>query len=109
MRYTAANIEEDMIAVVRDEPDFVGTGEFAGWYSSEKLVDVDVIGCVIYTDDSILATLHKVPIHKDDMYIESIYQSARFDAKDDNDALDKVVHAIQKANETEYYWHSFIQ
>lgn len=90
MTYTAAKTSDTVTVVCRGEPEFVGTGNFCGWYSSEKFVNCYIVGYIEDHDDYTELTIFKTPLHRDNLHIDSIYQSFKFEADSDNEAVQMV-------------------
>ena len=96
MIYTAAkaNAEDNLVFICGGEPNFVGSGSFCGWYSEEKFLDCDVIGCVDWDKTFIEFSLYEEPRHYDELLINSIYQCKKFEAESDADAINKLTKII---------------
>ena len=94
MIYTVAKTNDGTLFVCRGEPKFEGTGNCCGWYSSEKYVDCDVVGRIRETNNTIDSTTFCPPMHLDELYISSVYQSFTIEADSDSDGVDMVFRKI---------------
>ena len=69
---------------------YKGRGNFCGWYSSEYLLDCNIlliIGTEEFDDYWSLKFMYK-NVHMEEMYIESIYQSKQIEAPSDSKAIE---------------------
>ena len=94
MVYTVAKTDNGTLFVCRGEPKFEGTGNYCGWYSSEKYIDCDVVGRIRETNDTIDSVTFCPPMHLDELYISTIYQRYTVESDSDSDAVDKVFRKI---------------
>ena len=94
MIYTVAKTDSCTFFVCRGEPKFEGIRNCCVGQSSEKYIDFDVVGRIVEKDDSVSATTFCPPIHLDELYISTVYQSFTLEDDYDNDAIDKVLRKI---------------
>lgn len=90
MIYTAIKTSDKVTVVCRGEPEFVGTGSFCGWYSSEKFINCDIVGYVEDHDGYMELSIFETPLHRDELSIVSVYQSFKFEANSDDEAVHMV-------------------
>lgn len=94
MIYTAAKICNGKLFVCRGEPKFEGIRNCCVGQSLEKYMDLDVVGRISETINTIESTTFCPPIHIDELYISTVYQSFTLEADSDNDAIGKVFRKI---------------
>ena len=90
MKYLIVKTDADTYVLCKDGYTYKRKGNFCGWYSSEYLLDCDIL-LIISTEEFddywSLKFMYK-NVHMGEMYIESIYQSKQIEAPTDSEAIE---------------------